>query len=76
MKKTTCRDLKGACDLEIVGNTADEMSQNCKNHVMEMLQSGDAAHKTAMEQMMQLSQEDQQKWYEDFKNNFDSLPDA
>ncbi len=39
MKETTCRDLRGACDTEIQGATAEEMGENSKQHVMEMMQS-------------------------------------
>jgi len=35
MKKLTCRDLGGACDEEITGNSFEEMGNNCKAHVME-----------------------------------------
>lgn len=76
MKKTTCRNLRGACDTEITGNSPEEMGDNSKQHVMELVKAGDTQHKAAMESMMQLSQENQQKWYEDFKKNFDSLPEA
>lgn len=41
-----------------------------------MIQSGDEDHKAAVESMMQLSKEEQEKWYEDFKKDFDSLQDA
>ena len=43
---------------------------------MEMIQSGDEGHKAAVEEMKQLSQAEQQKWYEDFKKRFDSLQEA
>ncbi len=76
MKKTTCRDLRGACDVQIEGETAEEMGENCKQHVMEMMQSEDEDHKEAVESMMQLSKEEQEKWFEDFKNRFESLQDA
>ncbi len=76
MKKTTCRNLRGACDAEIQGETPEEMGEKCKQHVMEMLQAGDEGHKAAVESMQQLSKEEQEKWYEDFKKGFDSLQDA
>jgi len=76
MKKTRCKELRGACDVEIQGETPEEMGENCKQHVMEMIQSGDESHKAAVESMQQLSQEEQEKWYEEFKNRFDSLQDA
>ncbi len=76
MKTTTCRGLRGSCDAEIQGETAEEMGETCKQHVMEMIQSGDEGHKAAVESMQQLSQEEQVQWYEDFKKGFNSLPDA
>ena len=76
MKKTTCKDLRGACDAEITGETPEEMGENSKKHVMEMMSAGDEAHKVAVQEMMQLSKEDQQKWYEEFKSGFDALQDV
>lgn len=76
MKKTTCRDLRGSCDAEIQGETPEEMAENCKQHVMEMIQSGDEGHKAAVESMQQLSKEEQVQWYEGFKKGFNALPDA
>ena len=76
MKKTTCRDLRGPCDVEILGETPEEMGKNSKKHVMEMVQQGDEPHMAAIESMKSLSPEEQQKWFEDFKNGFDALPNA
>lgn len=76
MKKTTCRDLKGACDTEITGETPEEMGGNSRKHVMEMVQNGDTDHIQAMEDMKKLSPEAQQKWYEEFRQRFTSFPDA
>ncbi len=76
LKKTTCRRLRGSCDAQILGETTEEMGENCKQHVMEMIQSGDEGHKAAVESMQQLSKEEQVQWYEDFKKDFNSLPDA
>jgi|TARA_B100000809_G_scaffold138660_1_gene136279 arginyl-tRNA synthetase len=76
MKKATCRDMRGASDAEFQGETAEEMGAKCREHVMEMMQSGDEDHKAAVENMMQLSKEEQEKWYDEFRNGFDSLQDA
>lgn len=76
MKKTTCRDLRGACDEEIFGETPEAMAQNCKKHVMDMLEAGDDAHRKAVESMQQLSSQEQAKWHEGFKERFASLPEA
>lgn len=76
MKKTTCNNLGGACDEVLTGETASEMSENSKNHVIQKVQAGDEAHKKAMEEMMALSLEDQRKWYKDFEDNFGLLEDV
>lgn len=76
MKKTTCRDLGGVCNTEILGETPEEMGENSKKHVMDMVQAGDEGHMAAIEKMKQMSKEDQEKWYEEFKNGFDSLQDV
>ena len=55
------------------GETAEEMGAKCRQHVMEMLQSGDEGHKAAVESMMQLSKEEQEKWCDEFRSKFDSL---
>ena len=73
MKKTTCKDMGGACDAEILGETAEEMMNNGKQHVHD---AGDDDHKSVMERMEQLSEEDHKKWAEDFTHNFDSLEDV
>lgn len=52
------------------------MGESSKKHVMEIVFSGDQAHKDAMEDMMKLSSEDQRTWLEDFKKNFELLPEA
>lgn len=76
MKKTTCRNLRGPCDAEIFGETPEEMGENCKRHVMEMMRSGDADHAAAVADMQKMSEEEQKQWYEEFKRNFDTLPEA
>lgn len=76
MKKTCCRDLRGACDVEILGETPEEMGENCKRHVMEMMQRGDKDHLAAVESMRLLSKEEQEKWHAEFKKSFNSLPEA
>lgn len=76
MKKATCQDLKGACDFEITGATPEEMAENSKKHAMEMFAQQDSAHLEAMEAMKGMTPEDQQKWFEEFKEKFKDFPDA
>ena len=52
------------------------MGENSRNHVLQKVQAGDEAHKKAMDELMALSPEDQQKWFKDFADSFDSLEDA
>ena len=44
MRQTTCRNLRGACDAVITGATAEAMGAASKEHLMQMLQAGEAAH--------------------------------
>ncbi len=34
MKKATCKELRGTCDAEILGETPQEMADNCQKHVL------------------------------------------
>lgn len=43
---------------------------------MEIIQAEDEDHKAAVASMIQLSEEEKQKWFEDFKNGFDSMQNA
>ena len=76
MKTTTCKNLRGACDAAITGETADEMGENSKKHVMEQVAAGDEAHKAAIADMMALSKEEQMKWHQGFVESFDSLEET
>ena len=76
MKKATCKDMRGACDLEFQGENPEEMGRKCREHVMQMVQSGDAPHKAALDTMMTQTKEKQEKWYNEFRANFKSLQDA
>ena len=76
MKQTTCRNLRGACAAVITDESAAAMGVASKQHVMQMLQAGDAAQKQAMDAMLQLSQADQEIWYGEFVAGFAALPDA
>ena len=58
------------------GETAEEMGAKCRQGVMEMMQSEDEDHKAAVESMMQLSKEEQGKWYDEFRSKIDSLQGA
>ncbi len=68
MKKVICSDLGGPaeCEVEIKGNTPEEMGKNCQEHVMEELGKGDGAHQEAVEIMQSLSPEEQQEKFTEY----------
>lgn len=63
MKKIICSDLGGptGCEVEFKGNTPEEVIKNCQEHVMEEIENGDSAHQEAVENMQNLSPEEQQE---------------
>jgi predicted small metal-binding protein len=44
MKAMTCRQLGGPCDLELRGETADDVIKAQDRHLREAVRAGDAAH--------------------------------
>lgn len=76
MKKMTCKQLGGACDLEFQAKTFEEIAEQSKQHGMEMFQKNDAAHLQAMSEMRELmkSPENMKKWMDDKRTEFNNLP--
>ena len=77
MKKMTCRQLGGACNVEFIASTFQEIAEQSKKHGMEMFQQGDAAHLEAMNKMKDLMNDPNalNAWLEDKRKEFESLPD-
>ena len=50
----TCKQLRGACELEFHADTFEEMAAMSKKHGMEMFQKGDGPHLAAMNKMQEL----------------------
>ena len=77
MKKMTCRQLGGACDLVFEASTFEELAEKSKNHGMEMFQKGDAPHLQAMEKMKGLMESPQkmQEWMDERRKEFEALPE-
>ncbi|MGI9461113.1 MAG: DUF1059 domain-containing protein [Alphaproteobacteria bacterium] len=76
MKKLSCKNLGGACDTIISGETFDQMGQNCRNHVMEKINAGDEPHIAAMNKMKNATAEQQQTMMAEFEKKFNSAPDT
>ena len=77
MKTMTCKQLGGACDLEITASTFDEMAKLSQKHGMEMFQQSDEAHLTAMSNMKHLMSDPQamEEWMAERKADFDAQPE-
>ena len=77
MKKMTCKELRGACDLIFQANSFEEIAQQSKKHGMEMFQTGDAAHLKAMNDMQALmkSPDSMKEWFDNKRKVFDALPE-
>lgn len=75
MKKMTCRQLGGACDIEFHGNTFEEIAEQSKKHGMEMFRMGEEDHLKAMEKMKDLmsDKEAMEQWYDARKKEFEKL---
>ena len=75
MKKMTCKQLGGACDLVFEANTFDEMAELIKQHGTEMYQKNKPAHMKAMSEMMELmkSPDAMNKWFTEKREEFDKL---
>ena len=48
MKTMTCRQLGGACDLALRGETADEVIKAQDRHLREAVAAGDTTHEQAL----------------------------
>ncbi|MDH3250219.1 MAG: hypothetical protein OEQ47_14720 [Acidimicrobiia bacterium] len=77
MKTMTCRQLGGACDLPLRGNTADEVIQAQDKHLKEVVAAGDEAHKSALSDMKGRWKNPIKGmgWYRNTKRDFAALPE-
>ena len=77
MKTMTCRQLGGACDLPLHGNTADEVIQAQDKHLKEVVAAGDEAHKGALKDMKGRWKNPIKGmgWYQSTKRDFATLPE-
>lgn len=74
MKKLTCRDLGGPCDKEITGNSFQEVGKKSHDHVMERINSGDEAHKTAADKMRNATPEEQKAMMAEYEKRYNEAP--
>ena len=73
MKKMTCKQLGGACDLEFKANTFEEIAEKSQEHGKEMFAKNDPDHLIAMEEMQKLMQDKEamQQWFQKKRKEFE-----
>ncbi len=76
MKKMTCRQLGGACELEFQAETFQEMAALSQAHGKEMFAKADAAHLEAMNVMMEKMKDPvaMKAWMAAREDEFNALP--
>ncbi len=77
MKTMTCRQLGGACDLPLSGESADDVINAQDQHLKDIVAGGDTAHEDALKAMKGRWKHPIKGigWYKDTKKAFAALPD-
>ena len=77
MRTMTCRQLGGACDLALRGETADEVIKAQDRHLREAVAAGHTAHEPALEEMKGRWKHPLRGmgWYKSTKREFAGLPE-
>jgi len=78
MKTMTCKELGGACELAIRGQTADELIKAQDKHLKDAVASGDESHRAAHDQMKGRWKHpiSGMGWYKSTKKAFAALPEG
>jgi hypothetical protein len=77
MKTMTCRQLGGACDLALRGETADDVINLQDQHLKDAVAAGDETHRAARDDMKGRWKHpiSGMKWYKNTKKEFAALPE-
>ena len=77
MKTMTCRQLGGACDLPLRGETADEVIKAQDKHLKDTVAAGDTTHEAALNDMKGRWKHPVKGmgWYKSTKRVFADLPE-
>ncbi len=77
MKTMTCRQLGGACDLSLSGDSADDVINAQDQHLRQVVAGGDEAHENALRDMKGRWKRpvSGMKWYRNVKKEFAALPE-
>lgn len=73
----TCQQLGGPCDLQLQGNTADEVIKAQDRHLKDAVANGDATHEGALKSMKGRWKNPiaGMGWYRTVKRDFAALPE-
>ena len=76
MRTMTCRQLGGPCDLQLTGETADDVITSQDRHLRDAVRSGDTTHQQAHDEMKARWRHPLRSmgWYRDTKKAFAALP--
>ena len=76
-KTMTCRQLGGACDLRLRGDSADEVIKAQDRHLKDVVAGGDDAHADALREMKGRWRRplSGMSWYRATRREFATLPD-
>jgi predicted small metal-binding protein len=77
MKTMTCKQLGGPCELQLHGDTADEVIKAQDKHLNEMVSNGDDTHEDALREMKGRWKHPVagMGWYRSTKRAFGALPE-
>ena len=77
MKTMTCTQLGGACDITFQADTWDDMVAASQAHGKEMMESADADHLSAMDNMRELMKDPaaMKAWMDEKHQEFDATPE-
>lgn len=77
VKTMTCQDLGGPCDLELRGDTADEIIKAQDRHLKDAVEDGDPNHLAARRAMQGRWKHPKKSmnWYTATKQAFAALPE-
>lgn len=77
MKTMTCKQLGGPCDLQLHGDTADEVIKAQDKHLKATVAGGDQAHESALKEMKGRWKHPiaGMEWYKSAKRDFAALPE-
>jgi hypothetical protein len=75
MKKMTCRELGGPCDVPHSGKTANDVIKAQDGHLKEMVAAGDETHEYALKEMQRRWKNPLagMGWYRKTKRDFAAL---